>query len=80
MKKIYIILIIGILLVGTFFVTAKIFDYEKIKDVDEIDCNKKVNPDKCKDEKKIKIPDDTIKVELVREVTTGQEFYRITAE
>ncbi len=78
MKKLLIITICIVLLAGTLFVGAKIFDYEKIKDIKEIKCEK-IDGEKCKDKDKIKLEDDDrIKIELVRELNTGKEFQRIT--
>ncbi len=75
MNKILLLTIIGILLVGTTFAGVKLVKGEKIKDIKEIDCNKKLEPD-C--DKKIKIKDDNpLRVELINDIKTGKEVLHI---
>jgi len=93
MKKLLIILMIGILLVGTIFVTAvstKLIKEEKIKEVKEISTelicktmkSMSINHDeeKCK-VKEIKLKDDSmLKVDLIKDKNTGKEVYKVYAK
>jgi len=78
MNKLLLITIIGILLVGTIFVTAKLIDEKKIKDIKKIDCNKKLEPS-CKN--KIKIEDNNpLKINLIEDNNAGRELYKVYSE
>ena len=75
MNKILLITIIGLLLVGTIFVGAKLVKGDKIKSIKEIDCNKKLDED-CN--KKIKIKDDNpLRIDLINDTNTGKEVMHI---
>lgn len=81
MKKILFI-IIGLLLIGGIFVTAKLIKDEiKIKDVKEIDCNKKYDEEKCNEIGKIKIEEDAgIKIDLIQDGENGTELYKVRSK
>jgi len=75
---IFIVLVAGIL--GT-VVQAKIVNEIKIKDIKEIDCNKKYDEDKCKDYEKIKIKDtDSLNFELIQDLDTNKEWMNVTSK
>jgi len=93
MKKLLIILMIGILLIGTIFVTAvstKLIKEEKIKKVKEISTglicktmkSMSINHDKekCKI-KEIKLKDDSpLVIDLIKDKDSGKEVYKVYAK
>lgn len=72
---IFIVLVAGIL--GT-FVQGKMDREKKIKDITEIDCNKKYDENKCKDGKKIQV-DGKLKVEEVIDENTNNTWIRVSS-
>lgn len=74
---IIIILVCMILLIGIVFVSAKLIEEKKIKDIKEIDCNKKYDPS-CNEKIKIK-DEETLRIDLGEDLKTGKEVFKVYA-
>jgi len=79
-KKITIIIVGLIFLIGIAFVGAKLIEEKKIKDIKEIDCNMKYNKEICKDKLKIDIEENQrLKIDLIEDLKTGKEVFKVYA-
>lgn len=65
-RRLFILLISVILLVGIAFAGEKLIKERKIKDIKDIDCNKK-----------LKLKDGDVKVDLIEDLINGGEVFKL---